>query len=74
MNECQQIPYLEELEEEAEGSKKCFVSLHGLPGGPETFVQIVNFCYGLPLELNVKNIGPLFCAGGVCETESFNMG
>lgn len=39
--------------------------LKSFPGGPDTFVQIVNYCYGLPVELSSSNIASVYCAGNI---------
>ncbi|KAL5753534.1 hypothetical protein ACOSP7_021754 [Xanthoceras sorbifolium] len=40
----------------------CDLKLENFPGGSETFEIILKFCYGLPVDFNSNNIGPLRCA------------
>ncbi|CAG5117302.1 unnamed protein product [Candidula unifasciata] len=38
------------------------VELHDFPGGNDTFVQVADFCYNMPLNLNKKNVVAVRCA------------
>ncbi|KAL5818204.1 hypothetical protein ACOSQ3_022101 [Xanthoceras sorbifolium] len=40
----------------------CDLKLENFPAGSETFEIILKFCYGLPVDFNSNNIGPLRCA------------
>ncbi|XP_020526823.1 root phototropism protein 3 isoform X1 [Amborella trichopoda] len=43
------------------------VSIDDIPGGAMTFLLVIKFCYGLPLELTSSNIAPLRCAAEFLE-------
>ncbi|KAI3919666.1 hypothetical protein MKW92_009404 [Papaver armeniacum] len=38
------------------------INIENLPGGSLMLELIVRFCYGLPINLNVTNVAPLYCA------------
>ncbi|KAA3457388.1 BTB/POZ domain-containing protein DOT3 [Gossypium australe] len=51
------------------------LKLEKFPGGPDTFEMILQFCYGLPADLNPNNIAALRCASEYLEmTEEFEDG
>ncbi|KAM7262129.1 hypothetical protein ACFE04_021206 [Oxalis oulophora] len=53
----------------------CSMKLENFPFGTETFEIILKFCYGLPLDLNPKNVAKLRCASEFLEmTEELDDG
>lgn len=68
--------YLSRLELQPSKSDFCYdIKLENFPGGSETFEIILKFCYGLPLDLNPKNVAPLRCASEYLEmTEELDDG
>ncbi|KAM7264259.1 hypothetical protein ACFE04_001942 [Oxalis oulophora] len=34
----------------------CILELHHVPGGPEIFLQVVKFCYGIKIDLTAENV------------------
>ncbi|XP_062001827.1 BTB/POZ domain-containing protein At5g66560 [Rosa rugosa] len=55
----------QELEEEPDEIEEvqCQILLSDFPGGSETFEIAAKFCYGVKIDLNSTNVGPLRCAG-----------
>ncbi|KAM5576323.1 hypothetical protein ABKV19_007266 [Rosa sericea] len=55
----------QELEEEPDEIEEvqCQIVLSDFPGGSETFEIAAKFCYGVKIDLNSTNVGPLRCAG-----------
>ena len=46
-----------------ESSEKALITvLEEFPGGPDTFLIAVKFCYGLRMELTPRNILMVYCA------------
>ncbi|XP_002527435.3 BTB/POZ domain-containing protein At3g44820 isoform X2 [Ricinus communis] len=56
-----------------ESLEKAFTTaLEEFPGGPDTFLIIVKFCYGMRVELTPRNIVNVFCAADYLEmTDEF---
>lgn len=49
--------------------------LEEFPGGPDTFLIVVKFCYGFRVELTAKNVVLVHCAAGYLEmTDEFGEG
>ncbi|KAK9061265.1 hypothetical protein SSX86_018445 [Deinandra increscens subsp. villosa] len=58
-----------------EDEKRSSAQLHNLPGGPEIFLLIAKFCYGVKLEVNSTNVVPLRCASEYLQmTEEYGEG
>ncbi|MBA0793949.1 hypothetical protein Gohar_018325 [Gossypium harknessii] len=68
--------YIRQLELQPSISKfRHDLKLEKFPGGPDTFEMILQFCYGLPADLNPNNIAALRCASEYLEmTEEFEDG
>ncbi|XP_050388210.1 BTB/POZ domain-containing protein At5g66560 [Argentina anserina] len=65
----------QELEEEPDEIEEvqCQIVLPNFPGGSETFEIAAKFCYGVKIDLNSTNVGPLRCAGEYLEmTEEYS--
>lgn len=43
------------------------IILEGFPGGPDTFLLIAKFCYGLRIDLTPRNIMMVYCAADYLE-------
>ncbi|KAK1421230.1 hypothetical protein QVD17_23412 [Tagetes erecta] len=55
--------------------QSCVLKLHDLPGGPEIFLLVAKFCYGVKLEVNSTNVVPLRCASEYLQmTEEYGEG
>ncbi|KAI3863960.1 hypothetical protein MKW98_031552 [Papaver atlanticum] len=51
------------------------INIENLPGGSLMLELIVRFCYGLPINLNVTNVAPLYCAAHFLDmNEDFEQG
>ncbi|MCL7027307.1 hypothetical protein MKW94_029458 [Papaver nudicaule] len=51
------------------------INIENLPGGSLMLESIVRFCYGLPINLNVTNVAPLYCAAHFLDmNEDFEQG
>ncbi|ESQ41307.1 hypothetical protein EUTSA_v10015450mg [Eutrema salsugineum] len=53
--------YLETLFSKA-SETACVAQLHDIPGGPETFLLVAKFCYGVRIEVTAENVVSLRCA------------
>lgn len=53
--------YLETLFSKA-SETACVAELHDIPGGPETFLLVAKFCYGVRIEVTAENVVSLRCA------------
>ncbi|AED91916.1 putative BTB/POZ domain-containing protein [Arabidopsis thaliana] len=53
--------YLETLFSKA-SETTCVAQLHDIPGGPETFLLVAKFCYGVRIEVTPENAVSLRCA------------
>ncbi|EOA22003.1 hypothetical protein CARUB_v10002526mg [Capsella rubella] len=53
--------YLETLFSKASETTSV-AQLHDIPGGPETFLLVANFCYGVRIEVTPENVVSLRCA------------
>ncbi|CAH2072837.1 unnamed protein product [Thlaspi arvense] len=53
--------YLETLFSKA-SETTCVAQLHDIPGGPETFLLVAKFCYGVRIEVTAENAVSLRCA------------
>lgn len=53
--------YLETLFSKA-SETTCVAQLHDIPGGPETFLLVAKFCYGVRIEVTPENVVSLRCA------------
>lgn len=65
----------QELEDEQDEIEEvqCQIVLPNFPGGSETFEIAAKFCYGVKIDLNSSNVGPLRCAGEFLEmTEEYS--
>ncbi|KAF6135929.1 hypothetical protein GIB67_006821 [Kingdonia uniflora] len=57
---------------EAKDSKVSRINVPAVPGGLETFELAAKFCYGVNIEINLSNVGMLWCAAHHLEmTEEF---
>ncbi|CAF1785327.1 BnaC09g43490D [Brassica napus] len=54
--------YLEALFSKASETASHHAQLHDIPGGPDTFLHVANFCYGVRIEVTAENIVTLRCA------------
>ncbi|XVF77826.1 hypothetical protein PTKIN_Ptkin14bG0078300 [Pterospermum kingtungense] len=43
------------------------IVVNDLPGGSKSFALVVNFCYGLNIDVTPTNIAPLYCAANFLE-------
>ncbi|XP_026460594.1 root phototropism protein 3-like isoform X1 [Papaver somniferum] len=51
------------------------INIENLPGGSLMLELIIRFCYGLPINLNVTNVAPLYCAAHILDmNEDFEQG
>ncbi|KFK25610.1 hypothetical protein AALP_AA8G136900 [Arabis alpina] len=53
--------YLETMFSKA-SETTCVAKLHDIPGGPETFLLVAKFCYGVKIEVTPENVVSLRCA------------
>ncbi|KAL0887976.1 hypothetical protein Bca101_011959 [Brassica carinata] len=53
--------YLETLFSKASETAS-HAQLHDIPGGPDTFLLVANFCYGVRIEVTAENVVSLRCA------------
>ncbi|CAH8327776.1 unnamed protein product [Eruca vesicaria subsp. sativa] len=53
--------YLESLFSKASETAS-HAQLHDIPGGPDTFLLVANFCYGVRIEVTAENVVSLRCA------------
>ncbi|KAK4792493.1 hypothetical protein SAY86_022928 [Trapa natans] len=63
--------------EECKSSKdKIFtINLEGLPGGPDSFLVVVKFCYVIRFDLTPRNIASVYCAADFLEmTDEYGEG
>ncbi|KAF9591742.1 hypothetical protein IFM89_006088 [Coptis chinensis] len=61
MSRCGKITNLLEKSQVIQG-ESFKISLTEFPGGPDTFLIVVKFCYGVRVELSPKNILLVYCA------------
>ncbi|KAG2274009.1 hypothetical protein Bca52824_056564 [Brassica carinata] len=54
--------YLEALFSKASETASHHAQLHDIPGGPDTFLHVANFCYGVKIEVTAENVVTLRCA------------
>ncbi|KAH0907408.1 hypothetical protein HID58_039235 [Brassica napus] len=54
--------YLEALFSKASETASHHAQLHDIPGGPDTFLHVANFCYGVRIEVTAENVVSLRCA------------
>ncbi|KAJ4885102.1 putative BTB/POZ domain-containing protein [Raphanus sativus] len=54
--------YLEALFSKASETTSSHAQLHDIPGGPDTFLLVANFCYGVRIEVTAENVVSLRCA------------
>ncbi|KAJ4876585.1 putative BTB/POZ domain-containing protein [Raphanus sativus] len=54
--------YLEALFSKASETTLSHAQLHDIPGGPDTFLLVANFCYGVRIEVTAENVVSLRCA------------
>lgn len=63
--------------EESKSSQEKFftVNLEGLPGGPDSFLIVVKFCYVIRFDLTPRNIVSVYCAADFLEmTDEYGEG
>eukprot|EP00850_Spirogloea_muscicola_P002524 SM000009S23653 [mRNA] locus=s9:1187439:1193264:- [translate_table: standard] len=57
--------FLEQTIEDSTRENKNLLRLPGLPGGPEAFKLVANFCYGIDISINATNIAALRCCATI---------
>eukprot|EP00850_Spirogloea_muscicola_P004141 SM000017S02881 [mRNA] locus=s17:850047:855814:- [translate_table: standard] len=57
--------FLEQTIEDSTRENKNVLRLPGLPGGPEAFKLVANFCYGIDISINATNIAALRCCATI---------
>ncbi|KAI3793803.1 hypothetical protein L1987_36425 [Smallanthus sonchifolius] len=45
----------------------CFITLKGVPGGTNGFLEAVKFCYGVPVEITPRNVVMVYCLADYLE-------
>ncbi|XP_077235895.1 phototropic-responsive NPH3 family protein [Tasmannia lanceolata] len=60
LSKCGKIAHLLEESQSMDG-KTSYANLVGCPGGPDAFLFVAKFCYGLRAELTPKNIVMMYC-------------